>query len=438
MSVHRAYSYAAGLLRLLRTPTAAQTGIVMSGTLTSAALRLVITFAFAALLEPTQWAELAYFIAMVDMAAVFSDSGIHATTVRFMAQDPDKDPRPVILRCLAVKMAVAAAVCVVAALLYPWAIAVLREDFQARWLYPAAIAGGLLLGFSAFAMSIFQGCQRYGLYAFQAVLINVVRACATAAVVWTGAASLAVFGALYFGAPAAGALAGAVIVLWLLTRRPPAEKASAPYRELLAFIAPLALMQIITISNMRVSSFMIKSLGEEGALGNYELAYQVGFVFPLLTGALFAVLLPKVSAMKERAELRTYRRQALKLYPAVLILTLAGVIVGPLVLTAVFGDKYAPANAVIRVLVLTFGIHVVTQPLTLVFYSIGRPHYLTVIYGCQLAGLIPLNMLLIPRLNALGAAISILLVTVLAVGAIIALSGRVLKDQPYSEGIKSL
>jgi O-antigen/teichoic acid export membrane protein len=162
-------------------------------------------------------------------------------------------------------------------------------------------------------------------------------------------------------------------------------------------------------------------------LANYELAYQVGFALPLLTHAIFTVLLPRVSAMKDPAELAAYRRQALRLYPLVGVVTLVAVALAPYPLRWVFGEKYAAAVPVLRILVLTFGIHVVSHPLSLVFYNANRPHYLTLIYLVQLVLLTPASLALIPPLGAAGAAWSLLAVTCVSVAAIVTLSGRTVR-----------
>jgi O-antigen/teichoic acid export membrane protein len=205
-------------------------------------------------------------------------------------------------------------------------------------------------------------------------------------------------------------------------------KPGVSLKTMLAFMAPLAVMGAITIGNMRVSNFMLKTLASPEAVANFELAYQIGFVFPLLTGAMITVLLPRVSAMESRAELRSYRTRLLRMYPIVIPLTLLGVLVGPWFISLVFGAKYAASLAIIRILIIGFGIHIVTHPMSLVFYAVSRPVYLTAIYLAQFALIVVLNFLFIPRWDGLGAALALLVATLAAVSGIIVVSGWVIRE----------
>ncbi|HQH27871.1 MAG TPA: hypothetical protein PLP17_10790, partial [Oligoflexia bacterium] len=220
-------------------------------------------------------------------------------------------------------------------------------------------------------------------------------------------------------------------LLFLTLRRSAAlPRPAVSLSAMLLFMAPLALMNAITIGNMRVSNFMLKTLASPEAVANYELAYQIGFVFPLLTSALFTVLLPRVSAMQSRDELRSYRARLLRMYPIVLGMTLAGVLIGPWFIAVVFGAKYAASLAIVRLLIIGFGIHIITQPMSLVFYAVSRPAYLTAIYFAQFAVIVVLNYFFIPRWGGMGAALAVLIATLLAVFAIITLSGWVIRTLP--------
>jgi O-antigen/teichoic acid export membrane protein len=348
--------------------------------------------------------------------------------VRFIAADDDRSPRQIVARCTALKLGLYAAVALVAAAAAPFYLARLGIPASYGALYPVAVAAGAMLAATNFAMAFFQGLQRYGMFAVQAVIVNCVRALVMGAALVAGWRSLELLAGAFFAAPLAGAISGVYLIVRTLRRTPARPPAEAAWGALIRFAAPIALMQFVIIANMRLNSFLLKALASPSALAAYELAYQVGFALPLLTHAFFTVLLPRVSAMKAPAELAAYRRKALRLYPLVAVVTAAAVFLIPYPLRWVFDQKYAEAIPVLRVLLVTFGIHVVSHPLSLIFYNANRPHYLTALYTLQLVLLTPASLILIPSFGAVGAASALLAVTCVSVTGVILLSGRTVRD----------
>ncbi len=421
---------AASAAEMLRTPTVFQAGVVFSGTLASAGLRIAVAFSLARALSAREYGLLEIYIAVMDLIALYADSGLHATLVRFMAQNPPEAARRTAGRSLVLKGLLTGLIVLLAALLFPFCRRILSLGEEAPWMYFSAVMAGAFLAANGFALAIMQGRLRYGLYAWQAIVVNLIRIALVGGALALGMRGLLPLSVLFFIAPAAAMLLAAPAARSVLQDAAPGEVHSdgASYGELARFMAPLAALQVIVSTMPYVSKFMLQAMATPVDVANYALAYQLGFIFPLLTGALFTVLLPKVSAMRSADELAAYRRKALRLYPIVMALTLAGVLAGPPVLTLFFGDKYAAAAPILRLMVFCFGLHVVTQPLSLAFYAVGRPHTLTWIYGVQLALLAALCAVLIPLLQGMGAALALTLSTMGAVGAIIVLSGKAIRQ----------
>lgn len=416
-----------GLLALFRTRIAGETGVVVAGTVSSALLRVLIIGALAAVLTPEEMGVIAVFIALMEVVSVLADSGLNTAMVRYIGARSAERPGHVVLSSLGLKLGLTALVIAGAWVLHGPYIHRMRIAPEHEWLYPAAIAAGVFLSFHGFGMSVLQGLQRFAWFAVQTVSVNVFRAGALGILLALGTPTLRPMAAWFFAAPALAVVLAGALAAWVVVRREGAPPAPLPVSELAVFTLPLGVLQVLSIANARLNSFMIKDLSTAEDLANYELAYQVAYVFPLLAGALVTVLLPKVSAMQTSAALRDYRRKALGLYPALVIATILAVVIAPWLIEFVFGDKYRLALPVIRWIILAFAIHVITQPLTLIFYAVGRPHYVTVIYAVQLVGLAALNYVLVPRYGAQGAAAALAVATFAAVAAIIVASGRILK-----------
>jgi O-antigen/teichoic acid export membrane protein len=196
--------------------------------------------------------------------------------------------------------------------------------------------------------------------------------------------------------------------------------------EIVKFMGTLALTQIVIIIMIRADVFMLGALANRETVADYTAAFQLAFCFPLVASALFNALLPAVSAMKTASQLAAYRRRLLQLYPAILVATAIGVLVLPFLVSLLFGERYTSAIPILRVLVLAFGIPIIVNPLSLIFYNINKPYYITAIHAGQLAIILPLNYVLIPRLGGLGPACSLLVIYTLSVAVTVAWTRRII------------
>ncbi|MFO7973725.1 MAG: oligosaccharide flippase family protein [Candidatus Hydrogenedentota bacterium] len=416
---------------LLRTRTARHASFIAVVNFASAILRFCVTVLMAKILIPAEWGNIAVFIALMDIVSVLCDSGLNATLVRFVAGDTTSRATTVFGRCLTMKAAIAAMLFGVLWALREPIVANQQfpEDFH--WVYPLAISAGLFLSFLGLFLSVFQAKQAYGLYSLGYLSVNTLRGVGLAIVVVAGLRSVDAVTVPFFCAPIVALVL--TLPLVILTLKPGASlpRPAVSWKTMVAFAAPLSIMGAIAIGNMRISNFMLKTLASPEAVANYELAYQIGFVFPLFTGALITVLLPKVSAMQTQAELGDYRRRLLRMYPIVLSLTLAGMVIGPWFISLVFGTKYAASLPIIRLLLIGFGVHVITHPLGLVFYAVSRPICLAGIYLAQFVVMVSLNYFLIPKWEGIGAALALSVSLLVAAVAVVGISGWVIKNFPH-------
>jgi O-antigen/teichoic acid export membrane protein len=221
------------------------------------------------------------------------------------------------------------------------------------------------------------------------------------------------------------ALAGMWALLPLRTARGPGGE-DPGWAELARYTAPIALLQGVAILIMRAANFILNAQAPEEAVARYEIAYQVAFVFPVLTRALFTVLLPEVSAMTTHAEMNRYRNRVMSLSPVVLVLTGAACLAVPPMAGLLLGGTYRDAAPIMQVLLLSLGLGLIYNPLSVLFYALGKPGYNTLIHVVQLVVLVPLDLLLIARYEGMGAAWGWVIITVLALVAAWAWTGSLL------------
>jgi O-antigen/teichoic acid export membrane protein len=433
--------YSGSILQLLRTRTFFQASLVLSGNLSSGILRFCVSLILAKVLAVETWGYLVLFMTVMDMGAVFCDSGINPTMVRFMAARGGDNPRGIVARCLQLKAVLCVVVFLGAGALYLPFMRIQHVPDSYFWMYPLVFAGTLGLTFITFGLSVFQGCQEYRWYAPFVPAANILRILVIALLLLADIRSTGALSMAFFITPVVAGLLMLPVVTPVLRRHSTGAAAQVPWRELLHFVWPVALLNILAIAFQRGDIFLLKTLlpPEKSAaeVGYYGLAWQIAFVFPLITTALFTVLLPKVSAMKTAAELRHYRRQVLRIYPLILAVCCLGAAIGPLLLSLIFGDTYAPATPIIRLLTLAFGVNLIFNPLSLVFYAVARPFRITAVYFFLIPLLAALNCFLIPYWGITGAGITAIAVRVTGVFLVILWTGSVIRAKEKGEKMEA-
>jgi len=425
--------YHPSILPFLRSSVARHAGIVLTGNLASALLRFAVCMMLASTFTKDDYAYLMIFVAVMDLASAFGDSGLNATMVRFVALHREENCGPIVRQVFSIRITIWAIVAAVALAGAAGFFAIQRIEPDYRWIYSAALVAGLLLSFNGHGMAVMQGRQRFVAFAVLAMSINIVRTVSVGGALKWGVHDPATLYKAFFIVPLAAAplSAGLIMVTLRGLRRLPAVEAS--YGELLRFTAPTGAIIAIAMLLQKLDILMLKAMSTDAVVADYGAAYMLAFVFPLITRSLFTVLLPKVAALKSARALRDYRRRVLTLYPALLGATAIGTVVGPWVLEFILGDKYASAIPILRMLILGFGIHLIFNPLGVILYAIERHFYIPLIHLIQLPILVSLNLLLIPALGGIGATISALVIRVLGVAAMVVLTQKAIQNKARQE-----
>jgi O-antigen/teichoic acid export membrane protein len=225
-------------------------------------------------------------------------------------------------------------------------------------------------------------------------------------------APLVAFAAAYV----AEALLGAIAVTAAYLRRggrPLRWRASAARaRRLLADSWPLILGGILVNTYLRIDQVMIGQILGDRELGVYSAAVRLAEVLPLIPGAIIAATLPAVVAARQ-ADPALYAERLRRLYALVVAIgygcaLAATAAAGPLV-ALLLGPGFDAA--VPQVVVLAWaGVFVglgLARSSFLTAENYTRLHLATVAIGC--AANVALNLLLIPAMGGLGAAVASLI-----------------------------
>lgn len=421
------------LIPIVFTKTVHNLLYVFAGTAGSALLRFGISLILAAFLEPEAWGALVVCIGILDLAAVLGDSGLNSSLVQFGAQDKATTLLPAFQYCLAIKFIFSTTAAVLLLALGPLATTLLLGS-GFTWLYYVAVISGLLLSFNSFFITVFHATERFQLYAMLSLALNVLRLPVVlfVAIRFPDRADLFFIG-FFFPIPIV-AVATGLSATMLLRRKSSATPIDTV--ALRSFLWPLTLFGIISIATQRADVFLIGYFCSATEVGEYGIAFHFAYLLPILGSAGFTALLPK-GANLGLAELKTYRRKVLALWPLVVGITVTTAGVGYLSLTLFFGAKYPGASAVILPLVLGLGVYLIVPPVSIVLYALKKTWEVTLLHALQLAMIVTLDVLLIPRFGAVGAAVSILISRSLMAIAVLMLTRSLLMRTTAVEHLSS-
>jgi O-antigen/teichoic acid export membrane protein len=175
--------------------------------------------------------------------------------------------------------------------------------------------------------------------------------------------------------------------------------------RLFPFAKWVGIATILAVMLMRVDLFMLNRFSSRDQVGYYYAAFQLAFVFPIVTMSLTNSLLPKVSSLTGRAELIEYADKVVRLIPWVAALWLALTVSADFLIPLLFSARYLHAVAPFNALLAVFMLGMIVTPLGLLAYPLNRPQLHVKLLALQIVINLVIDYLLIPGHGALGAAL---------------------------------
>jgi O-antigen/teichoic acid export membrane protein len=227
-------------------------------------------------------------------------------------------------------------------------------------------------------------------------------------------AALSVAGIGGYGAVVAGLVLADVLTASLawgrLVRRGFFRAITRPSRDLARQITSYGLRAqvggVITLMNLRLDFILLSVMAGPAVLGIYAVASKFAELVKVFSMALTYVLYPRFA--KERLEVAAPMARKM-LWPAGLVTTVAVVplwLLAGFIVPAIYGSKFEPAVLPGRIILVALALDGVAGVVTGFLYGIGRPGLNSVAMGAGLVATVVLDLLLIPRFGAEGAAIA--------------------------------
>jgi O-antigen/teichoic acid export membrane protein len=280
---------------------------------------------------------------------------------------------------------------------------------RAAWFLAAVVVAASLI--QRVPSAVLNGLQRWRAASVVGVVMAVVAAGATVAVLWAGGGIVGMF------AVEAAVTLASLVWLWSLSRRAEATlgepRAVDPElrRDFLryAFIATLGV--ILTFVVWRRSEFLfLNHYSTDSEIAVYSVAFSAVAALLLIPQAIVGVLLPAVATLLGAGATERIRQGFERAIRLLLVLTLPmtalAIALGPLALRLVYGEDFSGAGPVVVLLLLPLPIVTLMNLSKVVLAGMGRQRFQLASGAVGAVANIGLDFALIPHYDAVGAALA--------------------------------
>jgi antigen flippase len=191
-------------------------------------------------------------------------------------------------------------------------------------------------------------------------------------------------------------------------------------------------VDLLSTLSGRIGQALVVGLLTATSMGLYTVALHISRKLNVFEDAINTVLLPKAAA-RPVPEIVAITGRAVR--ASTFLTTLCVIplmIIGPLVITFLYGEEFRGAIPVFRILLIEVLLAGTTWMLSKAFMAAGKPGTVTLLQGFGLGITIPLTLLLVPRYGLVGAGLALLCSTALRFVFILACYPMVLKVKPPS------
>lgn len=183
-----------------------------------------------------------------------------------------------------------------------------------------------------------------------------------------------------------------------------AEVKQKLHSQLANFSFWLTIWSLVSIAAGKVDQIMVSHyLGLE-QVAVFTVAWQFIQFFPVFYGSINAVLVPKISSLTSKAELRSFVARTFKWVLMAAIGVAVVIYPSQFLITLLFGQKYAASMPVFLVLSFAMLFNVLAIPFSLAVTAFNRTKIVAMSGVIQMFIMVICNLLFIPRFGIIGSA----------------------------------
>lgn len=173
----------------------------------------------------------------------------------------------------------------------------------------------------------------------------------------------------------------------------------------------ISISSLLTVLILYLDGVMLFHMQGAEASAAYALAFKCVEPIILLNDAVSKVLIPKLFKKTSIEDTEEYLKKVNRyLIPISILIAVIGLLVVDPVFEYLFHGRYVLSPIIIKILILTTSMGLYFNQHNLIFYKIGKHHWFTINHVFQLCGIVILNLWMIPRFGAVGAAWNTLII----------------------------
>jgi enterobacterial common antigen flippase len=175
---------------------------------------------------------------------------------------------------------------------------------------------------------------------------------------------------------------------------------------------------LITLSG-QLDQLLVLAYLSPSSMGEYVIGLSLSRIVGIFQQSVVMIIFPKLAALSLQ---EVIERVGLSARLGIIVIFAAGLIgffIGPLFLVLLYGQQFQQIIPTFRVLIIEVIISGWIQLLVQAFLAVGRPELVTSAQALGLIAVFPCMIILIPKLGTLGAALSLLVSSIVKLGAVI-------------------
>jgi O-antigen/teichoic acid export membrane protein len=398
------------ITKILKTKTITHSAVTLLGTTINGLLGVLFFIYLARILGPENFGIFSISIVVLTLVSDIADFGINTGLINFVSRhiliNPTESLRFLKLG-LTLKLISSLIVLILGFILAPFIAKYifLKPELTYYLILSFVGVGGAML--FSFSTNSLQALQKYTSWSILNIFANALRLLtilllASGLLLSTENALITYIFFPFFGF---------FISLFLLPKKfLTVKNERSVLKEFFHYNKWVALSILVAAVSSRLDSFFVTRFLSIEQTGYYSVGVQLSSILPQFTFAIAAVVAPKIASHTDKKELLKYLK---KLQLLVLGIAVLGFLLSPInlwLLPRIYGSNYTASILPFLLLLYAQLIFFISLPShQTIFYYFAKPKIFVLISIIILLTMVALNILLIPSFGILGAAISVLI-----------------------------
>lgn len=401
------------IVQLSKSKIAKDSAIVLAGNMLSAGLGFIATILITRTLDPAQFGLFSVALAVMGIASQFSDFGVSTGMVRFASlylKNDNQKANLIFKVSLKLKLIITTLVFLIGFFASESLAVNVFGNLQLIFLLKLAFIGAFGASLAAYIGATLQARQSFKKFTLINLIAPVGKIALIGLLFLTYKLNLLSALTTVIILPFIAFLIGSLIIPKDFLKVKGDENEAL--HDLFHFSKWILVLIFCVMIFQRLDVLMLGYFKVAEEVGYYSAAFGLTSALTILTGSFTVVLLPEISKLTEKDEIKRYIRKVLKVTTILAMLLLPLIFIAKPFILTIYGVEYLGSVIIFKLLCLNTMFILIAHPITLVIYSINKPEISAYVSILQLLANFLGNFLLIPSYGAIGAAITTMITSV--------------------------